>query len=86
MTERLAQIAHDVRELLLAGVLATEDPASLEGSTPLISAGRLDSIRTVTLIGELEARFDVSFEAYEMSVDYLDSIDCISETILRKTQ
>lgn len=84
MTDDIARIAKGVRELLLGGVLAGEDPKALEDSTPLITGGVLDSIRTVKLVGQLEARFDVSFEAYEMSVDYLNTIEGIAATVHKK--
>lgn len=84
MTEELARIAEGVRELLLGGVLAGEDPGALQDSTPLITGGVLDSIRTVKLVGQLEERFGVSFEAFEMSVDYLDTIEGIATTVHRK--
>jgi acyl carrier protein len=73
-----------VRAVLLEGALAGSDPADLQDSTPLITAGVLDSVRTVQLVGELEDRFGVSFEAHEMSVDYLNTIADIGATIRKK--
>lgn len=77
-------ISLSVRRVLLAGVLAGQDPAQLEETTPLLTSGVLDSIRTVKLIGDLEADFGVSFEAFEMSVDHLDTIREITATICGK--
>lgn len=85
MTMELAEITEAVRDLLLGGVLAGTDPSALENSTPLITGGVLDSIRTVKLVGELEERFGISFEAFEMSVDYLNTIDGIAATVHGKT-
>jgi acyl carrier protein len=84
MAEESAAIREGVREILLGGVLIGQDPSALQISTPLITGGVLDSIRTVKLVGELEKRFDVSFEAFEMSVDYLDTIDVIAATVEKK--
>lgn len=84
MSDR-TDIVQAVRELLLQGVLAGEDPGALQDSTPLITGGVLDSIRTVKLVGDLEDRFGVAFEAFEMSVDYLNTIEDIASTVLRKT-
>ena len=70
-----------MRAILLAGALAGSAPEALADSTPLITSGELDSVRTVQLIGELEDRFGVSFEAFEMSVDYLNTIAEIAATI-----
>lgn len=84
MTQNLSQITEGVRSALLRTVLANEDPKLLKDSTPLLTGGLLDSVRTVTLIGELERTFGVSFEAHEMSVDYLDSVELIARTIAGK--
>ncbi len=81
----LGRIAREVRELLLDGVLAGADPGALDCSTPLITGGVLDSVRTVKLVGQLEERFGVRFEAFEMSVDYLDTIDVIAATLHKKS-
>jgi acyl carrier protein len=83
MGENQSTIALQVRELL-GRVIAVEDPRALEDTTPLITGGVLDSIRTVQLISELEQHFNVSFEAYEMSVDFLDTISLIAATVSRK--
>ena len=84
MTDDTDQIASDVRRVLLEGVLSGEDPDSLLDSTPLLTSGVLDSIRTVKLVGDLEQGFGVSFEAFEMSVDYLNTIQDIAATIRGK--
>ena len=79
-------IAATVRQVLLDGVLRGTNPAALEDSTPLLTGGVLDSVRTVSLIADLERTFGISFEAFEMSVDYLDSIAHIARTIQVKLQ
>ena len=79
-----ARIEASVKDVLLRTVLAGEDPKALTPATPLLSSGILDSIRTVTLIGHLEDAFDVSFEAHEMNVDHLDTIEAIARTIHAK--
>jgi acyl carrier protein len=77
-------IRNAVQEYLLGEFLPGEDPAMLTNSTPLITGGILDSISTVKLVSFLEERFHVRFEAHEVSVDYLDTIDQIVETIKQK--
>lgn len=84
MTETLGQITQGVRETLLQGVLAGEDPEALGNATPLITSGVLDSVRTGQLVADLEDRFGVGFEAFEMSVDYLDTVDLIAATVAAK--
>ncbi len=80
----LSQIALTVRQVLLRGVLKGTAHAALENSTPLLTGGVLDSIRMLTMISDLEREFGISFEAFEMSADYLDSIEHISRTIQGK--
>lgn len=80
----MPEIAERVRQVLLVGVLRGMDPAKLQDSTLLLTGGVLDSVRTVTLIADLERTFKISFEAFEMSVDYLDSIEHIARTISGK--
>lgn len=81
---RRDEIRSAVREYILAEFLPGEDSAALTDSTPLITGGILDSISSVRLISYLEERFGVRFEAHEITVDYLDTIDLIVTTIQRK--
>ena len=64
-------------------VLQGQESTSLEG-TPLISGGILDSISTVKLVGFLEERYGVEFEAHELSEDHLDSVQSIAELVRSK--
>ena len=80
----ISEIARTVRQILLEGVLNGTDPKALQDSTPLLTGGVLDSIRTMTLISDLERKFNIRFEAFEASVDYLDSILQIARTIRGK--
>ncbi len=77
----VSEIARTVRQVLLNGVLSGTDPEALTDSTPLLTGGVLDSVRTMTLISDLERKFKVRFEAFEAGVDYLDSILHIARTI-----
>ena len=78
------EIRGGVREYLLTEFLPGEDPATLTDTTPLISGGILDSIASVKLVSHLEERYGVRFEAHEVSVDYLDTVDLVVDTIHRK--
>ena len=80
----IPEIARTVRQVLLEGVLNGTDPKALQDTTPLLTGGMLDSIRTMTLISDLERKFNIRFEAFEASVDYLDSILQIARTIRGK--
>lgn len=79
-----AAIRSAVRDYILTEFLPGEDPAALTESTPLITGGILDSIASVRLVSFLEERFGVRFEAHEVSVDYLDTIDDIIATVEAK--
>lgn len=81
---RRDEIRDAVREYLLTEFLPGEDPSALTDTTPLISGGILDSIASVKLVSFLEERFGVRFEAHEVSVDYLDTIDLVVDTVQRK--
>jgi acyl carrier protein len=78
------QIRNVVREYLLTEFLPRENPDELKDSTPLITGGILDSIGTVKLVSHLEQQFDVRFESFDISVDYLDTVDLIVQTVVGK--
>ena len=86
LTGSQAAIRDAVREYILTEFLPGEDPLALTDSTPLITGGILDSIASVRLVSFLEERYGVRFEAHEVSVDFLDTIDRINETVERKLQ
>lgn len=81
METRTDDIKTTVKRYILGEFLPEEDPDELEDSTPLISGGILDSISTVKLVAFLEEQFGVSFQAYEMNADYLDTLDTIARTV-----
>lgn len=85
MQTRTDDIKTTVKNYILSEFLPEEDPDELESDTPLITGGILDSISTVKLVAFLEEEFGVSFEAYEMNADYLDTIDTIAETVESKS-
>lgn len=73
-----------VRSYILDEFLPGEDPSALTDETPLVSGGILDSIASVKLVSFLEEKFGVRFEANEISVDYLDTIDRVVQTVVDK--
>lgn len=81
METRTEDIKATVKRYVLDEFLPEEDPDELEESTPLITGGILDSISTVKLVAFLEERFGVTFQAYEMNADYLDTLDTIAKTV-----
>lgn len=77
-------IEQAIKNYILEEFLPGEDPAQLTPSTPLISAGILDSIATLKLVGFLEETFAVAFAAHEVDTDHLDTIERIAEMIRAK--
>ncbi len=80
------EIKTAVAAYILEEFLPGEDPDELTETTPLITGGILNSISTVKLVAYLEDRFGVEFQAHEMSVDYLDTVSRIAETVKSKQQ
>ena len=66
-----------VKQYLLEEFLQGAGEEELADDTPLMSSGILDSISTTRLVAFLEEKFGVRFEAHEMGVDYLDSLEDI---------
>ena len=84
MSVQTDEIKAAVKTYILEEFLPGENPDALTEETPLITGGVLDSISTVKLVDFLENRFGVSFEAHEMSADYLDTLDQITQVIESK--
>jgi acyl carrier protein len=76
-----AAIQSRVKTFLLEQFLPDEDPANLAESTPLISAGILDSIATLQLVAFLEETFGIKVEAHEASVDNLNTLGDIARFV-----
>lgn len=76
---------HDrIKEYILAEFLPGEPPELLTDTTPLVTGGILDSIATMKLVAFLEEQFHVKLEAYEMSVDHLNTITQIVQLVESK--
>jgi len=84
MAQDIAEIREQVKDFVMKEFLPGEDPEALTSDTPLISGGILDSIKNVKLVSFLEESYGISFDAHEISADYLDSLDLIAETVQNK--
>ena len=73
-----------VHAFLLEEFLPGESPELLTNTTPLVTGGILDSIATLKLAAFLEDQFAVQFQAHELSVDHLDTIDDIVKLVESK--
>jgi len=80
----MEDIARSVHQFILREFLPGEDPDELTPSTPLITGGILDSIRTLKLVVFLEEKFGINIEAHEAGVEHLDSIGQIADLIASK--
>jgi acyl carrier protein len=74
-----------VKAYILKEFLPDEDPASLTSSTPLLTAGVLDSIATLQLVSFLEQEFSISLQAHEADAEHLDTIERISQLVASKS-
>jgi acyl carrier protein len=77
-------VRRDVRRHILEQYLDGADASELTDDMPLITGGILDSISTVMLVSFLEKEFGVEFQAHEMGVDHLNTIDLIVSTVQSK--
>jgi acyl carrier protein len=80
------EIEKAVRSFILIEFLPGEDPSQLTNTTPLITAGILDSFATLKLVGFLEKEFSIIVEAHEADVENLDTIEDISRFVQSKVQ
>ncbi len=80
----IQNIRQTVRDHILKEFLRDESPGVLTDTTPLISAGVLDSISTIKLASFLEEHFKIEFKAHEVSPSHLDTVAAIADTLARK--
>jgi acyl carrier protein len=73
-----------VRQYILEEFLQGEDPSQLDDTTPLITSGIMDSIRTLKLVAFLEERFSIALAAHEADADHLDTIAMIAALVRSK--
>jgi len=79
-----SDIESSIKQYILSEFLPGEDPAQLTGSTPLISAGILDSIATLKLVAFLEESFSITMAAHETDAEHLDTIERIAKLVRAK--
>ena len=73
-----------VKRFILDEFLTGEDPSKLTPTTPLVTAGILDSIATLKLIMFLEKEFHVEVEAHEADQEHLNTLEAICELVESK--
>ena len=77
-------VEQSVRDFILSEFLPGEDPAQLTNTTPLVTAGILDSIATLKLVDFLEKTFSISLAAHEADAEHLDTIERIARLVRAK--
>src|SRR4029078_7935066 len=78
------EIKSTVKTYILNEFLPGEDPAALTDSTPLVSTGILDSIALLNAVGFLEKQFEITLQAYETTVENLNTLDDIARLVASK--
>ena len=79
-----AGIQEIVKSFIMTEFLPGEDPDALVASTPLITAGILDSISRLSLVAFLEETFSIQIDAHEVNVDHLNTLADIERLVLTK--
>ena len=59
-------------------------PSDFNNDTLLISSRLLNSIVVLVMLSDFEEKYKVAFEAHEVTVDNLNSINIISDFIFQK--
>ena len=70
-----------IKRFIIAEFLPGEDPDKLTPTTPLMSAGILDSLATLKLITFLEKEFNVQIEAHEADEEHFNTLESICALI-----
>jgi acyl carrier protein len=79
-----SDVEQSIKTFILAEFLPGEDPSQLTDSTPLVSAGILDSIATLRLVEFLERTFSIEMAAHETDAEHLDTIERIASLVRTK--
>jgi acyl carrier protein len=77
-------VMNAVKNFILETFLPGEDPGKLTPTTPLITAGILDSIATLKLIMFLEEKFNIEVKAHEADEEHLNTLQAICELVEAK--
>lgn len=77
-------IEKEVRSFITEKLFRGDAPADFNNDTALISSRLLDSIVVLGMISHLEEKFNIEFEAHEVNVDNLDTINKTIEFLSQK--
>lgn len=75
-------ISNKIRQYLKE--LLGDKAEGVEDTSPLISSGVLDSIAALQLVTFLEDTFDIKITAREVGIDYMETIEDITNLVVKK--
>lgn len=78
------KIRQQVRNFIYTELFDGEIPQDFTDDTPLISSRLMDSIVTLYMVNHFEEQFNIVFEAHEVSVDNLDTVNIFVKFIAAK--
>jgi acyl carrier protein len=81
---KVEPVEQSIKEHILSEYLRGEDPDELTETTPLITAGILDSMAVLKLVLFLEGKFSISVNPQETTVEHLDTIEKIARFVRSK--
>jgi len=73
-----------IKSYILEEFLPGEDPDELTDAVELMTMGILDSISLMQLVSFLEEKFDCSFDAHELGVDHMNTLEDITKLVCSK--
>ena len=75
---------NSIKSYILQEFLPGEDPSKLTPTTPLMSAGILDSLATLKLITFLEQEFNIEVQAHEADEEHFNTLEAICALVESK--
>ncbi len=84
ISSETAEVKASIRDFLNNSVLPLAREGSFEDDDSFLEKGLLDSTGVLELVGFVENRFSIRFEADEITPENLDSLDKIAAFINRK--
>ena len=72
-----------MREKLLEVLVDTKPGFEFEGKTGLVDGGYLDSFDIITIVTELNDKFDIDIPVEEIITENFDSVDAILALVKR---
>lgn len=78
------EIKKDVRNYIAQKMFKGNLPSDFTDDTKLISSRLIDSIVVLSMVNYLEEKTKIEFEAHEVSVENLDSVNIIADFLLKK--